>query len=75
MTGRDKAECPYWHSVTYPDKALAWRVLQNDLKRIEERKPENGILVVEDSKGVKTPVYKLKRKLMKFRHGITVRET
>lgn len=35
----------------------------------------DGTKVVEDSKGVKTPDYILKRKLMLFRHGIRVRET
>lgn len=33
-----------------------------------------GREVVEDVKGVKTDVYKLKRKLMKWVHGITVKE-
>ena len=30
--------------------------------------------IVEDVKGVRTPVYKLKRRLMLWRHAITVRE-
>ena len=30
--------------------------------------------VVEDAKGVKTDVYKLKKKLMLWRHGIEIRE-
>lgn len=34
----------------------------------------NGQLVVEDVKGVKTPVYILKRKMMLFVHGIKIRE-
>jgi hypothetical protein len=32
-------------------------------------------LVVEDSKGVRTPVYRLKRHLMKAIHGIDILET
>lgn len=36
---------------------------------------ENGQLVVEDFKGLRTPVYQLKKKLMLAIHGITVRET
>ena len=32
-------------------------------------------LVVEDTKGAKTPVYVLKRKLMRHVHGITIVET
>lgn len=33
-----------------------------------------GETVVEDAKGVKTEVYKIKKKLMLFRHGIQIRE-
>lgn len=36
---------------------------------------ENGKLVVEDCKGTKTEVYKIKKKLMLWRHGISIRET
>ena len=36
---------------------------------------ENGQLVVEDVKGVRTPVYKLKKRLMAERFGIEVKET
>lgn len=36
---------------------------------------ENGAYIVEDVKGMLTPVYKLKRKLMKALHGIIIRET
>jgi hypothetical protein len=36
---------------------------------------ENGRIVVEDVKGVKTPVYRLKNKLMKAIHGIEIVET
>jgi hypothetical protein len=35
---------------------------------------EEGQLVVEDVKGVKTDVYKLKKKLVKATHGIEIRE-
>lgn len=35
---------------------------------------ESGVLVVEDAKGVRTDVYKLKKKLVKACHGIEVRE-
>jgi hypothetical protein len=31
--------------------------------------------ITEDCKGMRTDIYRLKRKLMKFVHGITVRET
>lgn len=36
---------------------------------------ENGQLVVEDSKGMKTQQYVIRRKLMLFIHKIRVRET
>lgn len=36
---------------------------------------ENGIEVVEDCKGMRTDVYKLKRKLMLYRYGIKIKET
>lgn len=36
---------------------------------------KNGRLVVEDCKGFKTPVYRLKAKLFKATHGIEILET
>lgn len=36
---------------------------------------ERGKLVVEDTKGYRTEVYKIKRKLMLDRYGIEIRET
>lgn len=36
---------------------------------------ENGKTVVEDAKGVKTPEYRIKRKLMLERYGIKIKET
>lgn len=35
---------------------------------------ENGLEVVEDVKGFRTPEYKLKRKMMLYFHGIQIRE-
>ena len=35
---------------------------------------ENGKTVVEDVKGIRTDVYKIKRKLMLWVHGIQIRE-
>jgi hypothetical protein len=35
---------------------------------------EDGKTVVEDVKGVRTPVYKIKKKLMLWRHGVKIRE-
>lgn len=34
----------------------------------------NGNRIVEDCKGVKTPVYNLKKKLMKAFHGVEIKE-
>ena len=36
---------------------------------------ENGKIIVEDSKGFLTDIYKLKRKLMYHIHGIEIKET
>lgn len=38
-------------------------------------KDSEGRLVVEDTKGVRTDVYKIKRKLMMWVHGIVITET
>ncbi|MCR0169837.1 DUF1064 domain-containing protein [[Clostridium] innocuum] len=35
----------------------------------------NGQLIVEDAKGVKTPVYRSKRRLMAELNGIEIKET
>lgn len=36
---------------------------------------ENGVQIVEDVKGHKTEIYRLKKKLLKHLLGITIRET
>ncbi len=45
---------------------------KNDLYRKGDGKAE--FLVVEDVKGFKTPVYRLKKKLMLALHGVEIRE-
>lgn len=35
---------------------------------------DTGKMVVEDAKGMRTDAYKIKRKLMMWRHGIRIRE-
>lgn len=35
---------------------------------------QNGDKIVEDTKGFKTPEYKIKRKLMRFIHNIAIKE-
>ena len=34
----------------------------------------NGVLVVEDSKGMRTPIYRLKKRCVEAQYGITIRE-
>lgn len=36
---------------------------------------DSGLTVVEDAKGYRTPEYRLKRKLMLYLHGISIKET
>lgn len=36
---------------------------------------QNGRQIVEDTKGFKTPEYRLKKKLLLYFHGIVVKET
>lgn len=36
---------------------------------------KNNNLIVEDAKGVKTPVYRLKRRMMAEKYGIEIKET
>lgn len=36
---------------------------------------KDGVTVVEDTKGFRTPEYRLKRKLMLYVHGILIKET
>jgi hypothetical protein len=38
------------------------------------REGPTGILRIEDVKGMKTPVYRLKKKMVEAQYGITVRE-
>lgn len=55
------------------------KVLERECRYIADftyRRTENGRIVVEDvkSRATKTPVYKLKKKLMLYRHGIQIQE-
>ena len=36
---------------------------------------DKGNLVVEDCKGYRTEAYKIKKKLLRYTHGITIKET
>lgn len=46
-----------------------------DFTYLQESKTEDWLQVVEDSKGYRTPVYKIKKKLMKEVHCIIILET
>jgi hypothetical protein len=51
-----------------------------ELEKVCEYRPdftyrENGKEVVEDVKGVRTPLYRLKKKWMKLEYGIEIKET
>ena len=52
------------------------RVIEREVAYIADftYRDANGELIVEDTKGVRTPDYIIKRKLMLERHGIKVRE-
>lgn len=39
------------------------------------REGPQGLLVIEDVKGVRTPTYRLKKKLFEAQYGLTIRET
>jgi ferredoxin-fold anticodon binding domain-containing protein len=53
-----------------PDLGLRAIVYRADFVYIED-----GAKIVEDSKGYRDRVYKLKRRLMRWRHKVTIRET
>lgn len=53
------------------------RVIEREAKYIADftyRSCKTGRIVVEDAKGAKTEVYKLKKKIMLYRHGIQIKE-
>lgn len=55
-----------------------WKIVINEVHVCsyigDFRYLENGQLIIEDAKGVATPVYRLKKKLMKAVHGILIKE-
>ena len=79
-----------WGCLRLLERAGAIQDLKRQVKfelipRVGEERPcnyiadftymENGNLVVEDVKGVRTEVYKIKKKLMLWVHGIRIKET
>lgn len=58
-----------------PKQEVDGKVVERAVKyRADFTYEENGKTVVEDTKGVRTPEYILKRKLMLYRFGIQIRE-
>jgi len=44
-------------------------------KETESHPPYNKVEVIEDAKGMRTPIYKLKKRLVEALYGIEVKET
>ena len=56
---------------------LTGKVIERECKYIADftyRSCKTGRIVVEDAKGAKTEVYKLKKKIMLYRHSIRIKE-
>lgn len=70
-----REQVPYELIPTQRDKA--GNLLERSCRYIADfvYKDRQGNLVVEDTKGVRTPEYKIKRKLMLHVHGIRIKET
>ena len=79
-----------WGCLRLLERAGAIKDLKRQVKfelipRIGDERPcnyiadftymENGEMVVEDVKGVRTDAYKIKKKLMLWVHGIRIKET
>lgn len=58
---------------------VPYDIIVNDVKVCryiaDFRYIERGELVVEDCKGYRTPIYRLKAKLMRAVHGVKIKET
>ena len=56
---------------------ITGKVIERECKYIADftyRSCKTGRITVEDAKGAKTEVYKLKKKIMLYRHGIQIKE-
>lgn len=60
-----------------PQRDSAGKLLEHACRYIADfvYRDQSGQLIVEDTKGFKTPEYKIKRKLMLSVHGIRIKET
>ena len=65
--------------VTYeliPSQYIDGKCVERSVKYVADFVyKENGNLIVEDTKGMKTPEYVVKRKLLLYTYGIRIRET
>jgi hypothetical protein len=59
-----------------PSQRIDGKVVEQAVKYIADftYNGQDGVQVVEDTKGYKTPEYIIKRKLMLYIHGIRIRE-
>ena len=62
--------------VLIPSQRIDGKVVERECSYIADfvYKDKKGNLVVEDTKGFRTPEYKIKRKLMLYVHGIRIKE-
>ena len=61
--------------ILVPSQKINGKVVEQSVKyKADFVYTENGVTVVEDTKGVKTKDYIIKRKLMLYIHGIRIRE-
>jgi hypothetical protein len=61
--------------VLIPSQRINGKVVERECKYIADFVyTENGKVVVEDTKGMKTDKYIIKRKLMLYVHGIQIKE-
>lgn len=69
-------QVPFCVIPTQKDE-ITGKVIERESRYIADfvyRDSKTHKLVVEDAKGLKTDVYRLKKKLMLYRHGIQIRE-
>ena len=61
--------------VLIPSQRIDGKVVERECSYIADFVyKENGETIIEDTKGFKTPEYRIKRKLMLFIHGIRIKE-
>lgn len=70
------AHRPEGGTYNYPRKVGIWRGdFQYEERRTTTGGRERWDRVVEDVKGFKTPVYRLKKRIVEAQYGVTIRET